>query len=51
MTIWSSSGDSGGQASGSDPVVEFEAKKAFGGGGGFVEVARSVDRAEMTERD
>ena len=28
MTIWSSSGESGGQASGSDPVAELEAKKA-----------------------
>lgn len=29
MTIWSSSAENGGQASGSDPVVEVEAKKAF----------------------
>lgn len=31
MTIWSSSAENGGQASGSDPVVEVEAKKAFTG--------------------
>lgn len=30
MTILSSSGDSGGQASGSDPVAELEVKKSFG---------------------